>query len=117
MPKRSSFSLTGQVALVTASSKGIGKTCALALAAAGADIILGLHQLSSGKALVKQIENMGRKVLPVQMDVSNLDEISSAVQAGLKYFKHIDILVNNAGIGAPNPAERVTEKDFDETLN
>src|SRR5262245_44995693 len=117
MPKQSRFSLTGQVALVTASSKGIGKASALALPNAGADIILGLHQLSAGKALVKQIQNMGRRVLPVQMDVSKLDEVNSAVQAGLKHFKHIDILVNNAGIGAPNPAERVTEKDFDETLN
>jgi NAD(P)-dependent dehydrogenase (short-subunit alcohol dehydrogenase family) len=113
----SRFSLTGQVALVTASSKGIGKACALALAEAGADIILGLRQLSSAKALIKQIQNLGRNVLPVQMDVSKMDEIVSAVQAGRKHFKHIDILVNNAGIGAPNPAERVTEKDFDETLN
>ena len=113
----SPFALTGQVALVTASSKGIGKACALALAEAGADIILGLRQLSSGKALVKQIQGMGRDVLPVQMDVSKLDEIASAVQMGLNHFKRIDILVNNAGIGSPNPAERVTEKDFDETLN
>ena len=111
------FALTGQIALVTAASKGIGKACALALAEAGADIILGLRQLSSGKALVKQIQTMGRNVLPVQMDVSKMDEIASAVQTGLKHFKRIDILVNNAGIGAPNRAEHVTEKDFDETLN
>ena len=113
----SPFALTGQVALVTASSKGIGKACALALAEAGADIILGLRQLSSGKALVKQIRAMGRDVLPVQMDVSKMNEITEVVQTGLKRFKRIDILVNNAGIGAPNPAERVTEMDFDETLN
>lgn len=111
-----SFSLTGQVALVTASSKGIGQACALALAQAGADIILGLRQVSSGQALVKRIQKMGREVLPVQMDVTRLDEISEAVQAGKRHFKHIDILVNNAGIGAPNPAERVTEQDFDDTL-
>ena len=117
MTKQRSLALAGQVALVTASSKGIGRACAIALAEAGADIILGLHQLSTGKALVKQIEKMGRRVLPVQMDVSKLDEIAVAVQTGLKHFKRIDILVNNAGIGAPNPAERVTEKDFDETLN
>ena len=115
--KQSSFTLTGQVALVTASSKGIGKACALALAESGADIILGLRQLSTGQGLVKQIQKMGRKVLPVQMDITKMDEISAAVQSGLKHFKHIDILVNNAGIGAPNPAERVTEKDFDDTLN
>ena len=117
MTKQSPFTLTGQVALVTASSKGIGKACALALAEAGADIILGLRQISTGRALVRQIQKLGRKVLPVQMDVSKMDEIAGAVQTGLKHFKHIDILVNNAGIGEPNLAERVTEKDFDDTLN
>ena len=117
MTKQPSFTLTGQVALVTASSKGIGKACALALAEAGADIILGLRKISGGQALVRQIQKMGRKVLPVQMDVSKMDEIAGAVQTGLKHFRHIDILVNNAGIGEPNPAEKVTEKDFDDTLN
>ena len=117
MKKQPSLPLIGQVALVTASSKGIGQACALALAESGADIILGLRDVSSGKAIVKQIQKMGRDVLPVQMDVTRLDEITAAVQAGLKHFRHIDILVNNAGIGAPNPAERVTEKDFNDTLN
>ena len=117
MKKQSSFALTGQVALVTASSKGIGRACALALAESGADIILGLRDINAGKAIVNQIQKMGRDVLPVQMDVTRLDEITAAVEAGLRHFKHVDILVNNAGIGAPNPAERVTEKDFDDTLN
>jgi NAD(P)-dependent dehydrogenase (short-subunit alcohol dehydrogenase family) len=115
--KQNSFALNGQVALVTASSKGIGKACALALAEAGADIILGLRQVSAGKGLASQIQKIGRKVLPVQMDVSRMDEIRSAVQAGFKHFGRIDILVNNAGIGEPNPAEKVNEKDFDDTLN
>jgi NAD(P)-dependent dehydrogenase (short-subunit alcohol dehydrogenase family) len=111
-----SFSLAGQVALVTASAKGIGQACALALAHAGADIILGLKHQAAGQALARQIRKMGREVLPVQMDVTRLDEIAAAVQTGLQHFQHIDILVNNAGIGAPNPAERVTEQDFDDTL-
>jgi NAD(P)-dependent dehydrogenase (short-subunit alcohol dehydrogenase family) len=111
-----SFSLSGQVALVTACSKGIGRACALALAQAGADIILGLKHKANGRALVTQIHKIGREVLPVQMNVTSLDEISEAVQAGLQHFKHIDILVNNAGIGPSNPAERVTEQDFDDTL-
>ena len=114
---KSSLPLAGQVALVTGAAKGIGKACALALAEAGADIILGLRQVSAGKGLVNQIQKMGRDVLPLQMDVSHMDEITRAVQAGYKRFKRIDILVNNAGIGAPNPAERVNEKDFDDTLN
>jgi NAD(P)-dependent dehydrogenase (short-subunit alcohol dehydrogenase family) len=111
-----SFSLTGQVALVTASSKGIGRACALALAQAGADIILGLKNKGNGQVLARQIQKIGREVLPVQMDVTRMDEISEAVQSGVQHFKRIDILVNNAGIGAPNPAERVNEQDFDDTL-
>lgn len=117
MKKQTSQPLHGQVALVTAASKGIGRACALALAESGADIILGLRQGSAGKGLVQQIQKLGREVLPVQMDVTKLDEINAAVQAGFKHFKHIDILVNNAGVGAPNPAEHVNEKDFDDTLN
>jgi NAD(P)-dependent dehydrogenase (short-subunit alcohol dehydrogenase family) len=114
--KQSSFHLSGQVALVTAAGKGIGKACALALAQAGADIILGLRDRDSGKALVGQIQKLGREVLPVQMDMTQLDQIHAAVEAGRRHFRRIDILVNNAGIGAPNPAERVTEQDFDATL-
>jgi len=111
-----SFSLSGQVALVTGAAKGIGKACALALAQAGADIILGLRLKDHEKALASEIRALGRQALPVQMDVSKLDEIEAAVQAGVQHFKHIDILVNNAGIGKPNPAEKVLEKDFDDTL-
>jgi NAD(P)-dependent dehydrogenase (short-subunit alcohol dehydrogenase family) len=113
---QSAFTLSGQVALVTASAKGIGKACALALAQAGADVILGLKHKSAGQALVKEIQKMGREALPVQMDVTKMDEILAAVQTGLDHFQRIDILVNNAGIGAPNPAEQVTEQDFDDTL-
>jgi NAD(P)-dependent dehydrogenase (short-subunit alcohol dehydrogenase family) len=111
-----SFSLSGQVALVTGAAKGIGKACALALAQAGADIILGLRLKDHEEALASEIRALGRQALPVQMDVSKLDEIEAAVQAGVQHFKHIDILVNNAGIGKPNPAEKVLEKDFDDTL-
>ncbi len=114
--EQSSYRLDGQVALVTASAKGIGKACALALAQAGADILLGLRDKNSAQALVRQIQKIGREVLPVQMDVTKMEEIHAGVEAGRQHFKRIDILVNNAGIGAPNPAERVLEKDFDETL-
>lgn len=114
--EQSSFQLKGQVALVTAAAKGIGSACALALAQAGADIILGLRKQDSARALVRKIEQLGREVLPVQMDVTQLEQIRAAVQVGQKHFKRIDILVNNAGIGAPNPAENVLERDFDETL-
>jgi NAD(P)-dependent dehydrogenase (short-subunit alcohol dehydrogenase family) len=108
--------LAGQVALVTACSKGIGRACALALAEAGADLILGLHDVRKGATLAQRIERMGRRALPVQMDVSRLEQIRGAVREGVRHFGRIDILVNNAGIGTPAPAERVAEQDFDATL-
>lgn len=110
------FQLNGKVALVTGAGKGIGRACALALAQAGADIILGLRDKTTGQDVVEEIRQMGREVLPVQMDVSKMAEITSAVAAGIARFNRIDILVNNAGIGAPNPAEHVMEEDFDATL-
>lgn len=114
--RTSSCVLAGQVALVTAASKGIGQACALALAEAGADIILGLRNTARGAALARQIRRMGRNVLSVQMDVSRTEQIRDAVREGVRHFKRIDILVNNAGIGSVSVPERVTEKDFDETL-
>ncbi len=110
-------SLEGKVALVTGAAKGIGMACAVALADAGANLILGLKDISAGEEVISRIKETGREVLPVQMDIARLHEIDEAVRRGIDHFRQIDILVNNAGIGAPNPAERVTEKDFDDTLN
>jgi len=110
------YDLSGSVALITAAARGIGQACALALAEAGADIILGLRNKASGQEVVDKIRQTGRDVLRVQMDVSKMDEIRAGVKEGFEHFKRVDILVNNAGIGEPNNAEDVTEKDFDETL-
>jgi NAD(P)-dependent dehydrogenase (short-subunit alcohol dehydrogenase family) len=107
------FSLSGKVALVTGAARGIGKACALALAQAGADVVLGLRDRSTGQDVVRQIQDMGRRALPVQMDVTRLSEINRAVDEAMQAFGQIDILVNNAGIGKSNPVEQVTEDDFD----
>ncbi|HUW41693.1 MAG TPA: SDR family oxidoreductase [Rectinemataceae bacterium] len=108
--------LEGRVALVTACAKGIGRACALALAEAGADLILGLRDVEKDGGLAAEIEKLGRKALPVQMDIADLAQIREAVARGHAHFGRIDILVNNAGVGAPNPAEEVTERDFDDTI-
>jgi NAD(P)-dependent dehydrogenase (short-subunit alcohol dehydrogenase family) len=107
----------GKVALVTGAARGIGRACALALAEAGADLALGLKDVQSDKGLVKDIAALGRKVLPLQMDVSKIEEIKNAVKKAEDYFGRIDILVNNAGIAPENYIEHVTEADFDYTLD
>src|SRR6185295_8332385 len=99
----------GKIALVTGAARGIGRACALALAEAGADIALGLKNIQSDSGLVKKIEAMGRKVLPLQMDVSRMDEIKAAVEKAADHFGRIDILINNAGIAPENNIENVTE--------
>jgi len=114
-----SFRIDGQVALVTGAARGIGRACALALAHAGADVVLGLRDLGNEAGysdLVSAIAELGRRVLPLQMDVTRPAEVALAVASAVQRFGQIDILVNNAGIGPPNAAEAVTEADFDTTL-
>ncbi|MEO8667532.1 MAG: 3-oxoacyl-ACP reductase family protein [Bauldia sp.] len=110
------FSLTGQVALVTGAARGLGNAISLALAHAGADIALGLRDATTGKELIAAIEAMGRKALPLQMDMTKLDQIESAVAETVARFGRLDILVNNAGIAPENLAENYTEADFDQTI-
>lgn len=110
------FDLEGQVAIVTGAARGIGNACALALAHAGADIALGLRDIQTGGELANQIQAMGRRVLPLQMDVTRLDEIQKAIDSTVSHFGRLDILVNNAGLGPGNLAENVREEDFDLTM-
>ncbi|MES1206354.1 MAG: 3-oxoacyl-ACP reductase family protein [Pseudomonadota bacterium] len=116
LPPAPRFDVTGKIALVTGAARGLGHDIALALAQAGADVALGLRRIETGGPLVEEIRATGRRVLPLQMDVTRRDEIQSAVDQAEREFGRIDILVNNAGLGPPNRAEDVTEDDFDLTL-
>jgi NAD(P)-dependent dehydrogenase (short-subunit alcohol dehydrogenase family) len=110
------FDLTGQVALVTGAARGLGNAISLALAHAGADVALGLRDLNAQGDLADQIRAMGRRALPLQMDVRQLDQIFQAVDNTVLNFGRLDILVNNAGLAPDNLAENVREEDFDLTL-
>ena len=110
------FDLQGRTALVTGAARGLGRAISLALAHAGADIALGLRDVNTGGDLAREIQQLGRKALPLQMDMSKLDQISTAIDQAAAHFGKLDILVNNAGIAPDNLAENVTEKDFDATL-
>jgi NAD(P)-dependent dehydrogenase (short-subunit alcohol dehydrogenase family) len=110
------FGLRGRVALVTGAARGLGRAISLALAHAGADVALGLRDASADSGLAAELRAMGRKALPLQMDMRSLEQISRAVDETEKHFGRLDILVNNAGIAPENLAENVREQDFDETL-
>ena len=111
-----SFDLSGQVALVTGAARGLGRAISLALAHAGADVALGLRDVKSGGDLADQIGAMGRRALPLQMDVGRLDQIFQSVDNTVTKLGRLDILVNNAGLAPDNLAENVREEDFDLTL-
>jgi NAD(P)-dependent dehydrogenase (short-subunit alcohol dehydrogenase family) len=111
------FSLAGRKALVTGAARGLGRATALALAAAGADVALGLRDASADAGLVREIESMSRRALPLQMDVLDLKQAYSAVDRAIAEFGHLDILVNNVGGGTEGPVEDFPEDEFDFTIN
>src|SRR5437899_9067869 len=110
------FDLTGQVALVTGAARGLGEAISLALAHAGADVALGLRDVKAPGSVASEVAALGRRVLPLQMDVRRLDQIFQAVEETVKTFGRLDILVNNAGLAPENLAENVLEEDFDLTV-
>src|SRR4030095_1879635 len=98
MKNSDEINVKGKIALVTGAARGLGRACALALAEAGADIALGLRDVNADSGLVKEIEALGRRTLPLQMDVSKMEEIRAAFVRVEAHFKRLDILVNNAGV-------------------
>ena len=110
------FDLKGQCALVTAAARGLGRAIALALAEAGADVALGLRDVRSDSGVVAAVEKLGRRALPLQMDMRDLGEVRAGIREAARHFGRLDILVNNAGIAPTNLAEDVREEDFDRTI-
>ncbi|MFC0214302.1 3-oxoacyl-[acyl-carrier-protein] reductase [Paenibacillus chartarius] len=110
--------LTGQVALVTGASRGIGRAIALALAEAGADVAVN-YAGSEGAAaeVVERIEAMGRKAVKLKADVGSAEEAEELVKMTLETFGRLDILVNNAGITRDNLIMRMKEEEFDQVIN
>ena len=96
----SRFSLEGKVAIVTGGSRGIGRAIALEYAKAGADIVVASRKLDACKDAAEEIENLGRRALPVSTHTGKTDQLENLVEESLTHFGKIDILVNNA---ATNP--------------
>ena len=112
------FDLSGRTALVTGAARGLGRAIALAFAEAGADVALGLRDLSRDDGLADEIRSLGRRALPLQMDVSQLDQVEAAVAATVEELGALDLLVNNAGGGAGRvPAQEVSPAAFQRTLD
>jgi len=109
--------LSGRVALVTGASQGIGRACALNLAAAGASVALAARNQERLNELAQQISSSGGKAAAFALDVSDEEQIKSACKAIISQFGKIDILVNNAGITHDQLILRMKRADWDAVLN
>jgi NAD(P)-dependent dehydrogenase (short-subunit alcohol dehydrogenase family) len=109
-----SFDLTGLVALVTGTSKGIGRDLARALAGAGARVAAGARAERDVARLVDDVRADGGEAAPVEIDLRDVASIRSAVDGVVERFGRIDVLVNNAGLGTNHDALDATEAEWDD---
>lgn len=111
------FDLTGRVALVTGASRGLGQYLGRALARAGADLVVTSRNKPSLEAFVAQIHDIGRRAVPLELDVRSHDSIQRMAQDAVDTFGRIDILVNNAGCNVRKPALDITWDDWNLVLD
>ena len=108
---------SGQVALVTGGSRGLGREIALALAARGADVVIASRKLDACEQVADEIEALGRRALPYACHVGRWDELDGLVEAAYQHLGRIDILVNNAGMSPLyEKLTDVTEELFDKVV-
>lgn len=109
--------LDGRVALVTGASSGLGYASALALAEAGADLVVASRSLERLADICRAIEARGRQAFPLAVDVRDLAQVRRMADAAVERFGRIDILVNSAGLNIPQPALEVTEEAWDTIMD
>ncbi len=110
--------LTGKVALVTGSSRGIGRASALALAEAGADIVINyVSSEESAMEVAKQIHSMGRSVAVIRADVSEREDVDDMIAEVKMIFGGLDILVSNAATGGFRPLIATSDRNFEAAMN
>ncbi len=109
--------LSGQVAVVTGGSRGIGRACAIGLANEGADVVINYtSNEDAAKATAAECEKAGVKTLVVKADVSKVDEAQGLIKAAEEAFGKVDILINNAGINRDKTIQRMTPAEWDEVI-
>jgi NAD(P)-dependent dehydrogenase (short-subunit alcohol dehydrogenase family) len=106
------FDLTGRVAIVTGTSRGLGQYFARALAKAGADLVLTSRDRTRLVSFDSELRALGRRTLCLDLDVRDHASIEKMATAAEREFGHLDILVNNAGCNVRKPALEVTWDDW-----
>ena len=111
------FRLTDQVAIVTGAGRGIGAATAVALAEAGADVVISSRTLDDLKGVADQITATGRRAHVVQADLSDLDAVAGLADAAMEAFGRIDIVVDNLGGTMPRPFEHTSPRYLTEAFS
>src|SRR5690349_6756633 len=107
--------LNGRVALVTGSSRGIGRAVAIAFANSGADVVINfLKRSEEARAVTKHIQSLGRRSISLQADVAIASDVANLFSKIREQLGSVDLLVNNAGIARPQRIEDISEADWDE---
>ncbi len=109
------FNLSGKVAIVTGAARGIGQSIAVEFARHGANV--AVSDVIDGKDTVNSIKKLKQKAIFVKTDVSKKTDVENLIAQTIKKFKKIDILVNNAGVYVPGETSKLSEKDWDKTIN
>jgi len=115
--KSNLFDLTGKVAIVTGASRGLGQYMGRALARAGADLVITSRSVDRLGEFQSEIESLGRRAVPLELDVRDYDSIQRMAAAAHEACGKIDILVNNAGCNVRKPAVEVTWDDWNLVLD
>ncbi len=109
------FDLSGKIAIVTGGSRGLGQALCLGLAKAGADVVVASRRLGACRDVAKQVEDLGRRALPVACDMAQWEQIDRLAEQCFEHFGRCDVLVNNAGVThAPSPMLETSSEFFDE---
>lgn len=112
------FDLTGQVAVVTGCSTGLGVQMARALASQGANIVALARRQNLVEEVAASIEKeFGVKAIGLPCDITDTQRVEDTVKKIMEVFGRIDILINNAGTGAVAPAEQITDEQFANEMN
>ncbi|MBW2062598.1 MAG: 3-oxoacyl-ACP reductase FabG [Deltaproteobacteria bacterium] len=109
--------LSEKVAVVTGAASGIGRAIAWKFATEGAHVVVNDLSLMAAESLTEKIKELGRKTIPVQADVSRLQEVERVFEQAAAAFGRVDILVSNAGIRKDAPVHAMTEPEWDQVIN
>ncbi len=111
------FRLEDKVAIVTGSGRGLGKAIALAFAEAGADVVVTARSMDQVEETSREIEELGRKCLPVQTDVTDEKQVQELVRRTLDRFHGLDVLVNNVGMAIVKDMMKTSPEDWQRQLD